>query len=247
MNEPMEYLKSSVSQKGNCFCGLVTRNGLVKAFSSILLLVSTHSALAVQSVTAIALFNDRAMLSLDGKKARIYKVGQRIDNFVLVSSDTSSAIIEIDGRRQPLSLNSGTILTKSLGAQVNRVGPARLELTVNRDGFFEVDGEVEGESLNFLVDTGANLVVLSSDAADSIDLDYSEGVRTIAATASGNSPMFLVFVDDLRIGTGGNVIELDDIQVGVIEGRFPQQPLLGMSFLSRVSMQREGDTMVLTR
>ena len=138
MNESTHYLKSSVSHKYTCFYGPVTRNGLVKAFLSILLLVSTHSTLAVQSVTAIALFNDRAMLSLDGKKARIYKVGQRIDNFVLVSSDTTSAIIEIDGNRQPLSLNSGTILTKSLGAQVNRVGPARLELTVNRDGFLRL-------------------------------------------------------------------------------------------------------------
>ncbi len=211
------------------------------------LLTATLSSpvLAVQSVTAIALFKDRAMLSLDGQKAQIYRVGERVDNFVLIESDTSAATIELDGLRKPLSLNSGTILTQSLGAQVNRVGPARLELEVNSDGFFEVHGEVEGEALNFLVDTGANLVVLSSDAADRIDLDYSEGVRTIAATASGNAPMYLVLVDDLRIGTGVSTIELDDIQVGVIQGRFPERPLLGMSFLSRVSMQRDGDTMTL--
>lgn len=223
---------------------------LVLAFGQLLIVVAavffaTH-ARAVETVSAIALFNDRAMLSLDGEKARIYKVGERVDNFVLISSNTSSAVIEIAGKRRPLTLNSGTILSKSLGTQVNRVGPASLEIKVDANGFFEVPGELDGEDLSFVVDTGANLVVLSSDEANRIDLDYEQGARTIASTASGNAPMYLVLVDGLSIGRGLNRIELDDIQVGVIEGRFPEKPLLGMSFLSRLAMQREGDTMVLS-
>ena len=215
---------------------------LVTCITSATFSTATHAA---RSVLAVALFEGRAMLSIDGQKAKIYKAGDVVGDVKLVSSNTSQAIIEVSGQRQVLVLNGTAILSKSLGATPLNGGPARIEISVNSAGFFEVDGSVEGEDIRFLVDTGANLVVLSSVDAERVDLEYTQGVRTVATTASGRAPMYLVLVDDLEISDGLASIELDDIQVGVIEGNYPTTPLLGMSFLSRVQMQRNGDTMVL--
>jgi predicted aspartyl protease len=40
---------------------------------------------------------------------------------------------------------------------------------------------------------------------------------------------------------------LENISAGVIVGRFPEIPLLGMSFLSQLNMRRDGDNMTLSR
>ena len=53
--------------------------------------------------------------------------------------------------------------------------------------------------------------------------------------------MYSLSIDSISVGG----IELKDIQAGVIEGGFPEIPLLGMTFLSRLDMSRSGKTMVL--
>jgi len=40
-------------------------------------------------------------------------------------------------------------------------------------------------------------------------------------------------------------IEVANVEVGIIEGAFPQVPLLGMTFLQKVTMTRSGNVMVL--
>jgi len=54
--------------------------------------------------------------------------------------------------------------------------------------------------------------------------------------------MKYVVVPELRVGE----IVAYNVAVGVILGRYPDTPLLGMSFLNHVDMKREGDTMELT-
>lgn len=113
----------------------------------------------------------------------------------------------------------------------------------NEFGFFESNGQVNGRDLRFLVDTGANIVVLSGRQADRVGLEYRNGVRTYASTASGNAPMYTLVVDQISIGG----IKLSNIRTGVIEGDFPPKPLLGMTFLDKLDMRRSGNTMVLKR
>lgn len=207
-----------------------------------LVLLSTslvaHSA---QSVTAVALFKDRAMLSVDGQKAKIVAAGSSHLGVKLISSSTDQAVVEVNGQRETLKLSSTAILSQSLGAKANASELARVELYVERGGSFTSRGEINDRSLNFLIDTGASLVVLSSRQANRIGLNYLDGQRSIAATASGNAPMYVLNVS--RISVGG--IEVRNVDVGVIEGAFPETPLLGMTFLSKVTMTRNGNIMVL--
>jgi len=195
------------------------------------------------SVNAIALFKDRAMLSINGGKPKIIRAGKTYAGVKLISSNTSEAVIEIDGKREKITLNSSLVLNEQLGAKASSSYAQSIELFVNERGFFQSQGEINGKEIVFLVDTGANLVVLNSIAANRIGLSYKDGEKTQAATASGVAPMFLVNVETMSIGG----IVLNNIQTGVIEGSFPESPLLGMSFLSRLNMERNGDVMTLKR
>ncbi|MFT6100843.1 MAG: aspartyl protease family protein [Arenicella sp.] len=199
-------------------------------------------AVAAKTVAAIALFNDRAMLSVDGKKAKIIRAGSTYKGVNVISSNTSEAVIEIDGKRKTLRLNGTAVIGGSLGASSKRTATS-IVLYENEVGFFEAGGLVNGRSIRFLVDTGANLVVFNSRQATRLGINYLSGERGFASTASGVAPMYTLNIDSISVGG----LELKDIKAGVIEGGFPEIPLLGMTFLSRLHMNRAGQTMVLKK
>ncbi len=207
---------------------------------ALLLFIFSAVSSAQTSVTAIALFKDRAMLSVNGQKAKIIRAGSTLSGVKLISATTDGAVIEIDGKRETLQLNSTTVISDELGA-FDRRGDAVVEIPLDEFGFFQSLGTINGRSIKFLVDTGASLVVLSSQQADSLGLRYRDGRRGIASTASGTAPMYNINLD--RISVGG--IMLNNVEAGVIEGGFPEKPLLGMTFLNQVDMTRSGNLMTL--
>jgi len=207
------------------------------------LLLSCSVSAAEVSVNAVALFNDRAMLSINNAKAKIIRAGSQFMGVKLISSTTQEAVIEVNGRRETLKLNSGVLLSQSLGTKASESYKTTLEIFVDEQGFFQSSGKVNGRSIKFLIDTGANIVVLNSIDASRIGLEYLDGRQTLAATASGTAPMYTVTLDSISIGG----IEQEDIEAGVIVGQFPQTPLLGMTFLRGVNMNRTGNTMRLTK
>lgn len=211
-------------------------------FVGLLLAVMSPLALA-SSVKAIALFNDRAMLSVDGSKAKIIRAGSTYKGVKLISSNTSNAVVEINGERKKLKLNSSLVLSKSLGTKASNSYANSVQLFVDEQGFFQSQGEINGKGINFLVDTGANLVVINSRDADRIGLEYLQGEKTFASTASGRSPMYVITANSMAVGG----ISINNVRMGVIEGSFPEYPLLGMTFLSRLNMTREGSVMTLSR
>jgi len=201
------------------------------------------NVLSASSVKAIALFKDRAMLSVDGKKAKIIRAGKSYLGVELISSNTSEAVVSIDGKRETLTLNGTFVLNESLGAKASNSYSEEVQLFVNEEGFFRTQGTINDKGINFLVDTGANLVVINSLDAGKINLNYKDGEKTFASTASGRAPMYIITADSMSVGG----IRVENVQMGVIEGSFPEYPLLGMTFLSRLNMQREGDVMTLSR
>lgn len=202
-----------------------------------------EAAAGETSVQVIALFNDRAMFSVNGARAKIIKNGQVYKGVKLIESSTEQAVIEIAGQRETVRLNSGLVLSRSLGAKAAEGSKKSTQIYADNSGFFRSSGMINGQSLEFLVDTGANLVVLSGDHADHINLDYQDGTLSYASTASGRAPMYLINLDTVSFSG----LELRDIAAGVIVGGFPQVPLLGMTFLEKLDMNRSGDVMVLKK
>jgi len=106
-----------------------------------------------------------------------------------------------------------------------------LTLESGRGGHFEVEARIDGRHIDFIVDTGASLVIMrESDAAQigirPIRSDYTATV----STANGQIKAAPAKIE--RIEVGG--ITVYDVPALVLPDEALWKNLLGMSFLSRL-------------
>ena len=88
------------------------------------------------------------------------------------------------------------------------------------------------------------MIALSGDEATRLGIDYRKRGRAgYASTASGVVRSYSLTLDKVEIGA----ITLYNIDAGVVEGSFPSEALLGMSFLGRLNMKREGEQLELSQ
>lgn len=202
------------------------------------LLLSAVGVARATDVSVTGLFTGKAMLSLNGGAPRMVSAGQSIDGVKLISADSNAAVLEVDGKRKTLGLGQGV----SVGGGSSS-GSQTVTLTANSQGHFVTLGSINGATTRFVVDTGATYVSLSSAEARRLGLDYSRGERGAMSTANGVVPAYKVTLNTVRVGD----ISMNQVDAAVIEGGSPPVTLLGMSFLNRVEMKRDGDTMTLKK
>jgi aspartyl protease family protein len=99
-------------------------------------------------------------------------------------------------------------------------------------GHFDAAGQVNGESVDFLIDTGATTIALSYGDALRVgftdrDLSYS----LIINTANGQARAAPVRLDSVTIGS----ITREGLRAMVAEPRKLDQSLLGMNFISSLT------------
>jgi aspartyl protease family protein len=210
------------------------KNSLI-VFLGVALLAWTVPALAVKQVVLLALSADKAILRIDGSRYVLAAGDTSPEGVLLVEADTDQAVVEIDGRRQVLPLQA-VVTPIEDGEDLRSV-----VLLADGSGFFHADGHINGRAVRFLVDTGANTVALSARHAQELGIDYRGGKAGFATTAGGTVRMYAIVLD--RVDVGG--IMLHNVTAGVIEGDYPQTPLLGMSFLGQLEMKRDGYRMEL--
>ncbi len=111
-----------------------------------------------------------------------------------------------------------------------------------QSGHFFADAEVEGKTMTFMVDTGASVVALGRDDARKLGISPADRDFTqIINTANGTTRGAPVTLDSLAIGP----IDIRNVDAVVVDAQMPG-PLLGMSFLNRLSgYQATGDRLVL--
>ena len=124
-----------------------------------------------------------------------------------------------------------------MGAAVADYGPH-----ADGGGHFLTTGNINGTSVKFLVDTGASNVSLGASDARRIGIDISKGQQGFVNTANGQASVTLVKLDTVRVGE----IVLNNVDALVHQQDMPFA-LLGMSFLNRMEMQRNGETMTLKK
>jgi aspartyl protease family protein len=144
-------------------------------------------------------------------------------------------VIEVEGARRSLARGQHY----STGAS-----DARQSVTLAADtrGHFITDGAINGNPVRFLVDTGATMVALPAAEAVRLGIDYRKGQPGLSATAGGMVTTYRVKLDSVRLGA----IEISGVD-GVVLEQGLDITLLGMSFLNRIEMKRDGHTMVLIR
>lgn len=183
------------------------------------------------------LFPGKALLTINGGAPRIVAVGARTDEGVkVVAIEGETATIEIDGKRRVLRVG------QNVAAQPSGAGPASVILTADARGHFVTTGNINGTTVRFLVDTGASMVSIGAGDARRIGLDPSKGEPGIVNTANGQAMVSRVKLNSVRVGD----VVVNNVDALVHQHDLPVT-LLGMSFLNRMEMQRNGDTMTLIK
>jgi aspartyl protease family protein len=195
------------------------------------------SGAGATDVTVAGLFTNKALVQIDGGPLRTLVVGQKTaEGVVLLSVDSDTATFDVDGQRVKLGL--GHVRTGGSSSPIEQA-----VLTADLQGHFFTEGQVNGTPIRFVVDTGSTYVAIPAGQARRLALDYRKGEKTTLATANGNVPAYLIRLDMLRVGN----VTVQGVDAVVIEGDGFANPLLGMSFLNRMNMKREGSVMTLTK
>jgi aspartyl protease family protein len=114
---------------------------------------------------------------------------------------------------------------------VGQAGPRSLEIPHDSRGHFQTEGRIDGQRLDFMVDTGASMVALNEKSAARFGLHPSRSeFNATVATANGTikgARTRLAMVD-----IGGLVVR--DVDAMVLPDEALSENLLGLSFLSKL-------------
>lgn len=207
-----------------------------------LLFLSLGCVASAAEVNLNGVVGNKALLVVDGGKPRWIAVGEASPEGVkLISVSGDLVVIELGGKRQSLQMGQSERLISGGASAGSRHQSATL--TANGQGHFVATGTINGVSVRFLVDTGATFVSLSAADAKRVGINYLAGPSGLSSTAGGGVPSYKVKFDEVRIGG----VTLNNVDGLVLAGNSLPIALLGMSFLNRMEMKRDGDTMVLTK
>ena len=191
---------------------------------------------AATDVNVIGLFSGRAVIVVNRGAPRTLRAGETVDGVKLISADSKAAVLEIDGKRQTLEMGQHFETAAASGRNSVTLAP-------DSRGQYVADGQVNGQHMRFLVDTGATLLALSAADAARLGIDYPRGQPGVAIVADGRRVQsWLVKLDSVTLGD----ITLFGVDASVSEGGVGAA-LLGMSFLSRTEIRREGQNLTLTK
>ncbi len=207
---------------------------LLILLASLLLLSPVRAA--EPQIRVLGLFSSKAVLEIDGQR-RVLAEGQISPEGVrLISADSDAAVLEVNGKRQRMGLG------RHIGSSFRAAEKKSLTLWPDRGGMYSTVGSVNGYTVNFLLDTGASSIAMNAATAKRMGINYRlDGKIGAANTASGVVKTYRVLLDRVTVGA----IKQHNVPAVVIEGSHPLQVLLGMSFLKRLEMVREGEALHL--
>ena len=137
-----------------------------------------------------------------------------------------------------------TLQTQLFPSHARQVGNGSYVLERFNDGHFYLTLEVNGQNVDFIVDTGASDIVLTQKDARKIGLEPDDLIYLGRAnTANGTVRTATVVLDSVRLG---EIVD-NRIRAAVTGGKM-EESLLGMTYLRRFdNINIRGDTMTLTR
>lgn len=194
------------------------------------------TAYAVEDVRVVGLLGERAVVTLDGVRRLLAPQQRSAEGVTLIGVDEHGATLEFDGRTRyfPLGDRAGTRFSSS--------GQQRIMVYRDAAGMFSTQGAINGVTARFLVDTGASRVAMSVDRAVSLGIDYrSRGRSVTVQTAAGPVGAYEITLDEIRVG---GVVQRG-VGAFVVEGVDTGFVLLGMTFLERFTIAKDGRAMRL--
>lgn len=188
-------------------------------------------------MTVSGVLGEKALISIGSAPPKVMAVGDSVQGVRLVAVQGQQVVIEEGGKRRTLQVGFG--FTPGGAAESSAVAI----ITADGRGQFFTSGEVNGNSMRFLVDTGASSVVLPRSFAVRAGVALGNAQSVGVSTANGRVRAGKVMLNTVRVGgVTANMVEaivMEDAQLPVA--------LLGMSFLKRTTMKNEGDRLTLSQ
>lgn len=124
-------------------------------------------------------------------------------------------------------------------SRVDSDGNTEVVLKRNRYGHYVMTGHINGEAVEFLVDTGASDVSVPGNMAMELGLKRGGPVRY--QTANGTVTGFRTHIDRLELGG----LVLRNVPASINPAYEDKDILLGMSVLKQLEFTQRGDTLIL--
>lgn len=184
----------------------------------------------------------KALLVVGTSAPKAVSPGETFQGVRLVSLDKESALLEQDGQRFTLRLGESPVQLKPGSAAARPANGKRITLTSDSAGHFKSQGTINGQIMQFVVDTGATVVSIGRADAERMGLAFLGGQPVQMQTANGTAQGWRIQLQSVRIGD----VEVFDVEAVVTPVAMPVV-LLGNSFLNRFQMHRVSDQMVLEK
>ncbi len=199
------------------------------------LVAGPAGALEVEDVDVISIRpGGSAVVVIEGGPPLTLYEGESVGAVKLLQVYRDGALLDIDGveEERPLVPHDRTPAATSRDVT--------LRLRADRRGHFYTRGTIDGRPVQFVVDTGATTIALSSGEAERLGLSWRRGEVILVSTANGKVEGRRIWLDSVRI----DKIIVRNVEAIVLDTEL-SIALLGMSFLGQLDMRTEGSTLVL--
>lgn len=191
-----------------------------------------------QSVGLSGMLGGKALLIVDGSPPKAVAVGDTFKGVKVVSTRGDEAVLEVSGKRHTLRVGDAPASVGGGGTQ----GGNKIVLSAGEGGHYFTQGQINDRTVQFVVDTGATSIAISTADADRIGLNYKSGQMMRMSTANGVIPGWRMQLASVRVGD----VVVYGVDAVVSSGAMPFV-LLGNSFLSRFQTSTNNGQMVLEK
>ncbi len=214
---------------------------MLAAWLTVLSGLCLSPAAHAQSVALAGMLGNKALLVVNGAAPKSVAAGETHMDVKVVSTSGDQAVLELNGKRHTLRVGDAPV---SVGSGLGGSGGKgnRIVLTAGTGGHFMTQGQINGSTVQFMVDTGATSISMTVAEAERMGLNFRSGTRVQLNTANGVIPAWRTTLDSVRVGD----VEVFGVAAVVADRSMPFL-LLGNSFLTRFQMIRENDQLTLIK
>lgn len=126
------------------------------------------------------------------------------------------------------------VTTRYVGEDIREVTLQR-----NRQGHYVTNGQINGQQVVFMLDTGATGVAVPEHLAPALGLEKGQSIEL--HTANGRAIGYMTNIEIIGVGE----IELEGVSAVINPNDKTDIILLGMSFLKQIEFTQRGDELIL--
>jgi aspartyl protease family protein len=190
----------------------------------------------VPEFEVVGLFKDIVVLNIEGNQTVLKVGGDPVAGIELISANSGSAVIEFDQQRQTV------FLSQLVSGSFKQPETISVSIQLNGQRQYVTTGSINNTPVRFLVDTGATLMAMSSAMAKNLGVEFKYSRMGQAVTAGGKVNTWRVFLSSVQVGG----IRRENVEAAVLDGDYPLDILLGMTFLRDVDIAESDGILVLS-